>query len=109
MGAGPGTAAAGAVRAPRICHCGEVAGEDVDEEPAFLESEGAEIGRRCGIDPYSAYIFTAVLSRTAPAVSALADSLQRALNTSPSALVENRALVRRWDAGNLGSLWKRGL
>ena len=31
----------GAVRTPRICHCGEVAGEAVDEEPAFLESEGA--------------------------------------------------------------------
>ncbi len=45
----------------------------------------------------------------APACPALADSLQRALNTSPSALVENRALVRRWDAENLGSLWKRGL
>ena len=46
-------------------------------------------------------------NRLAASASALADSLQLAVN-SVSALVENRTLVRRFKAENFSELWKNG-
>ena len=74
----------------------------VDEEPVFLESEaGSEAGME--LIPILPIFSPLFFSLTALAMFA-ADSLQRAVNTLTLRASIERALVRRWDAENLGSL-----